>query len=74
MLYFKKYCKIDYNELKKDFYVKNDCFGVNYIYKLLIDGYDFGFYRKIRVVNLLNGFDLGWILGVVLYNIGILNV
>ena len=72
-LYSKKYCKTDYNELKKDPYAKNDCFGANYIYKLLTDGYDLGPYRKIRVANSLNGFDLGWTLGAVLHNTGILN-
>lgn len=53
--------------------LKNDCFGANYIYELLTEGYGLRPYRKITVANSLNGFDLGWTLGAVLHNTGILN-
>ncbi|XP_020622389.1 ectonucleoside triphosphate diphosphohydrolase 1-like [Orbicella faveolata] len=72
-LYSKSFCKTDYNELKEDPYAKNDCFGANYIYELLTEGYGLRPYRKITVANSLNGFDLGWTLGAVLHNTGILN-
>ena len=71
--YSKSFCKTDYNEVKEDPYAKNDCFGANYIYELLTEGYGLRPYRRIRVANSLNGFDLGWTLGAVLHNTGILN-
>ena len=71
--YSKSFCKTDYNEVKEDPYAKNNCFGANYIYELLTEGYGLRPYRKIRVANSLNGFDLGWTLGAVLHNTGILN-
>ncbi|XP_078379735.1 ectonucleoside triphosphate diphosphohydrolase 1-like [Oculina patagonica] len=67
------FCKTDYNDIKEDPYAKNDCFAGNYIYELLTDGYGLGLFKKIRVTNSLNGFNLGWTLGAVLHNSGILN-
>ena len=69
----KSFCKKDYNDIKEDPYAKNDCFGGNYIYELLTTGYQLRPLKKIRVDNSLNGFDLGWTLGAVLHNTGILN-
>ena len=71
--YSTTFCKTNYNELKEDPYAKNNCFGANYIYELLTEGYGLRPYSKIRVANSLNGFDLGWTLGAVLHNTGILN-
>lgn len=53
------FCEKDYNEVSEDFFVKDNCFGVNYIYELLIEGYGFSGLKKIIVINLLNGFSLG---------------
>ncbi|KAL9965031.1 hypothetical protein ACROYT_G028756, partial [Oculina patagonica] len=67
------FCKTDYNDIKEDPYAKNNCFGANYIYELLTEGYGLKLRKKIRVTNSLNGFKLGWTLGAVLHNSGILN-
>lgn len=71
-LYSKSFCKKDYSDLEKNPYAKNNCFGGNFIYELLTEGYRLGPYKKIRVTNSLNGFKLGWTLGAVLDNTGIL--
>ncbi|KAJ7381421.1 hypothetical protein OS493_001556 [Desmophyllum pertusum] len=68
----KLFCETDYDELT-DPYAKDNCFGGNYIYELLTAGYSLGQYKRIRVTNSLNGFNLGWTLGGVLHNTGILN-
>ena len=69
----KSFCKKDYNDIKEDPYAKNDCFDSIYIYELLTAGYKLHPHRKIRVASSLNGFDLGWTMGAVLHNTGILN-
>ncbi|KAJ7381415.1 hypothetical protein OS493_001550 [Desmophyllum pertusum] len=71
-LYSTSFCKTDYNELKENPYAKNRCFGGNYIYELLTAGYRLGPNKKVRVTNSLNGFKLGWTMGAVLENTGIL--
>ena len=71
-LYSKSFCKKDYDDLEKNPYAKNQCFGGNFIYELLTEGYRLGLYRKIRVTNSLNGFKLGWTLGAVLKNTDIM--
>ena len=68
-----EFCSKDYNEVKEDPYAKNDCFAANYIYELLTAGYQLNQRKQIRVTNSLNGFDLGWTLGAMLHNTGILN-
>ena len=70
--YSKLFCKKDYDDLDKNPYAKNNCFGGNFIYELLTEGYTLGPYKKIRVTNSLNGFKLGWTLGAVLKNTGIM--
>ena len=69
----KEFCSKDYDEIKEDPYAKDNCFGGNYIYELLTAGYQLSQRKKIRVTNSLHGFDLGWTLGAVLHNTGILN-
>ena len=69
----RSFCKKDYSEIEEDPYAKNDCFGGNYIYELLTEGYGLGRFKRITVTNSENGFDLGWTLGGVLHNTGILN-
>ena len=71
-LYSKSFCKKDYYDLEKNPYAKNQCFGGNFIYELLTEGYRLGLYSKIRVTNSLNGFKLGWTLGAVLKNTDIM--
>ena len=71
-LYSKSFCKKDYDDLEKNPYAKNQCFGGNFIYELLTEGYRLGLYSKIRVTNSLNGFKLGWTLGAVLKNTDIM--
>ena len=68
----KSFCKKDYNELEDNPFVKNYCFGGNFIYELLTEGYRLGLSKRIMVTNSLNGFKLGWTLGAVLDNAGIL--
>ena len=70
--YSRSFCKKDYDDLDNNPYAKNNCFGGNFIYELLTEGYRFGPYRKIRVTNSLNGFNLGWTLGAVLKNTDIM--
>ena len=71
-LYSKSFCKKDYEDLDKNPYAKNECFGGNFIYELLTKGYRLAPDRKIRVTNSLNGFKLGWTLGAVLKNTDIM--
>ena len=71
-LYSKSFCKKDYDDLDKNPYAKNQCFGGNFIYELLTEGYKLRPGKKIRVTNSLNGFKLGWTLGAVLKNTGIM--
>ena len=68
-----EFCTKDYDEIKEDPYAKDNCFGGNYIYELLTAGYQLSPRKKTRVTNSLHGFDLGWTLGAVLHNTGILN-
>lgn len=70
--YSKSFCKKDFDDLEKNPYAKNQCFGGNFIYELLTEGYRLGLYKKIRVTNSLNGFKLGWTLGAVLKNTDIM--
>ena len=71
-LYSKSFCGKDYDDLEKNPYAKNHCFGGNFIYELLTEGYRLGPYKEIRVTNSLNGFKLGWTLGAVLKNTDIM--
>ena len=64
----KTYCKQPYDDVKIDPYAKTNCFGANYIYELLTDGYNLPAKKKVSMLKTLNGFDLGWTLGAVLYN------
>ena len=64
----KSFCKKSYDEVKDDPYAKRNCFGGNYMYELLRDGYNLSANKQIRVYTSLNGFDLGWTLGTALYN------
>ena len=68
----KSFCRKDYNDIKENPYAKSNCFGGNYIYELLTAGYKLGPNKRIRVTNSLNGFKLGWVMGAVLHNTGIL--
>ena len=69
----KEFCSKDYDEIKEDPFAKDNCFAGNYIYELLTAGYQLSQRKKVRVTNSLNGFDLGWTLGAVLHNTGILS-
>ena len=64
----KSFCEKSYDEVKDDPYAKNNCFGGNYIYELLRDGYDLSAKKKIKVGLSVNGFQVGWTLGAALYN------
>lgn len=67
------FCEKDYSEVSENPFAKDNCFGANYIYELLTEGYGLSGLKKITVTNSLNGFSLGWTLGGVLHNTGILN-
>ena len=69
----KSFCKKDYDEINKNPYAKNNCFGALYIYELLTSGYQMASNKLIHVAIKLNGFDLSWTLGAVLHNTGIFN-
>ena len=65
-LYSNSFCEKNYDNLDKTPYTKNECFGGNFIYELLTEGYSLGPDKEIMVTNSLNGFKLGWTLGAVL--------
>ena len=67
-----EFCRRDYNEININPYSKNRCFGANYIYELLTTGYKLAKNKRIAVAGSLHGFDLGWTLGAMLLNTGIL--
>ncbi|XP_068733382.1 ectonucleoside triphosphate diphosphohydrolase 1-like [Montipora capricornis] len=68
----RKSCGKKYKDIHADRYAARDCFGSNFIYELLAGGYRLAEDKAIYVVDKLKGFDLGWGLGAMLYNTGLL--
>lgn len=68
---FRKLCGKKYKDIYVDRYVVRECFGSNFIYEFFVGGYCLVEDKVIYVVDKLKGFDLGWGLGVMLYNIGL---
>ena len=66
------YCLRKYSEISSDPYAKGNCFGGNFIYELLKHGYRLSGDQGITVTNRLHGFDLGWTMGALLYNLNLL--
>ena len=64
----RKSCSEDYKKTHTHKSVTRDCFRSNFIYELLAKGYGLNEDKVIQVGNELEGFDLGWTLGAVLYN------
>ena len=64
----RKSCSEDYKQTHTHKSVTRDCFRSNFIYELLAKGYGLNEDKAIQVGNKLEGFDLGWTLGAVLYN------
>ncbi|XP_029206086.2 ectonucleoside triphosphate diphosphohydrolase 1-like [Acropora millepora] len=64
----RKSCSEDYKQTHTHKSVTRDCFRSNFIYELLAKGYGLNEDKVIQVGNKLEGFDLGWTLGAVLYN------
>ncbi|KXJ26142.1 Ectonucleoside triphosphate diphosphohydrolase 1 [Exaiptasia diaphana] len=69
-----KLCKQSSKSLDTSlFQVEDLCFRANYLYELLKDGYHINFNTfDLRVSLEVNGFDLSWALGALLYNTKIL--
>ena len=61
------FCHLDYEDVNEDPYATANCFGANYIFELLKDGYRLPARKEITVEISKNGFDLGWALGALLY-------
>ena len=61
------FCHLDYEDVSGNPYAATRCFGANYIFELLKDGYGLPAWKKITVEISKNGFDLGWALGALLY-------
>ena len=72
--HLKSFCDKNYDEINKSPYSKSQCFGANYIYELLTEGYRLKLRKRIRIANSLNGFDLDWKMGAVLHNAKILDI
>ena len=72
--HLKSFCGKNYDEINESSYSKSQCFGANYIYELLTEGYRLKPGKKIRIANSLNGFDLDWKMGAVLHNAKILDI
>ncbi|XP_022803952.1 ectonucleoside triphosphate diphosphohydrolase 1-like [Stylophora pistillata] len=68
----RNFCSKDFESIKVNPYAKTYCFGSNFVYELLTKGYGLPANKAIMVGNKLKGFDLGWTLGAVLYNSGML--
>ena len=68
----RKFCAKKYQEVKSNPNGKYNCFRSNFIYELLTKGYGLPDEKMIQVGNKLKGFDLGWTLGAMLYNTGLL--
>lgn len=68
----REFCSKNYEEVKSNPQAKYECFRSNFIYELLTKGYGLPADKMIQVGNKLEGFDLGWTLGAMLYNTGLL--
>lgn len=68
----KNFCVKKYEEVSSNLYVKNVCFESNYVYEFFVYGYGLFVDKKIFVGKNLEGFSLGWILGVMLFNFELL--
>ena len=72
--HLKSFCGKNYDEINESRFCKSHCFGANYIYELLTEGYRLKLRERIRIANSLNGFDLDWKMGAVLHNAKILDI
>ena len=68
----RNFCAKSYEMVSSDPYAKEYCFGGNFVYELLTKGYCLSADKTIVVGKKLEGFSLGWTLGAVLYNSGLL--
>lgn len=75
--YSDRICAMDYEtldaELGPNEFLDTLCFSATYIYELLHDGYGFGVDSTyIRFVGEVDGTDMGWALGAILYQANLL--
>ena len=68
----RRFCAKKYHEVSSDPYAKNTCFSSNFVYELLSQGYGLPADKLIEVGNQVNGFNVGWTLGAMLYNMKML--
>ena len=66
------FCAKKYQEVGSDPYAKNNCFSSNFVFELLSQGYGLPINKPIEVGNQVEGFDMGWTLGAMLYNLKLL--
>lgn len=66
------FCVKILESINSNLYVKDYCFGGNFVFEFFIYGYGLFVYKIIMVGNILEGFSLGWIFGVVLFNLELL--
>ena len=68
----RRFCAKKYEEVSSYPYAKNNCFSSNFVYELLSQGYGLPADKLIEVGNQVNGFNVGWTLGAMLYNMKML--
>ena len=68
----RRFCAKKYQEVSSDPYAKNTCFSSNFVFELLSQGYGLPADKLIDVGNQVNGFNVGWTLGAMLYNMKML--
>ena len=65
----KNYCSKKYYEVSEDPYAKFSCLWSVYIHELFTKGYRVKENYKVTVLKEMNGFELNWILGSMLYKL-----
>ena len=64
----RKFCAKPYQDVSSDPGAKVTCFRGNFVYELLVQGYNLPSTKTIEVGKKIGGFNLGWSLGAMLYN------
>lgn len=68
----KNYCKKKYEDISADKYAKFSCLWSLYIHELFTRGYKINERSQVTILKKLNGFDVNWILGSMLYKLKLL--
>ncbi|XP_022799696.1 ectonucleoside triphosphate diphosphohydrolase 1-like [Stylophora pistillata] len=64
----REFCAKSFESINSNPYAKDHCFGGNFVFELLTQGYWLSAHKTIMVGNTLEGFSLGWTLGAALFN------